>query len=54
MGHLLCLYFFLPKSDTDAIIDTQAPEIVAGKGHSKDVDWWSTGQVVFWWLFVVA
>ncbi len=24
-------------------MEYMAPEIIDGKGHTKDVDWWSTG-----------
>ncbi len=35
---------------TNSFIGTMeymAPEIIEGKGHGKDVDWWSTGILLY-------
>ncbi len=55
-GHIKVTDFGLSKGDmgdgerTNSFIGTMeymAPEIIQGKGHSKDVDWWSVGILLF-------
>eukprot|EP00200_Dunaliella_tertiolecta_P003728 CAMPEP_0202360384 /NCGR_PEP_ID=MMETSP1126-20121109/13346_1 /ASSEMBLY_ACC=CAM_ASM_000457 /TAXON_ID=3047 /ORGANISM="Dunaliella tertiolecta, Strain CCMP1320" /LENGTH=747 /DNA_ID=CAMNT_0048954081 /DNA_START=226 /DNA_END=2469 /DNA_ORIENTATION=- len=56
-GHVKLTDFGLAKSNmgdesarSNSFIGTMeymAPEIIAGKGHTKDVDWWSTGILLY-------
>jgi len=55
-GHIKVTDFGLAKGNmadgerTNSFIGTMeymAPEIIQGKGHGKDVDWWSVGILLF-------
>lgn len=55
-GHIKVTDFGLSKGNmaegerTNSFIGTMeymAPEIIAGKGHGKDVDWWSVGILLY-------
>lgn len=56
-GHVRLTDFGLAKGNMDddnarsnsfiGTMEYMAPEIVEGKGHTKDVDWWSTGILLF-------
>ena len=55
-GHIKVTDFGLSKGNmtegerTNSFIGTMeymAPEIIAGKGHGKEVDWWSVGILLF-------
>ena len=55
-GHIRITDFGLAKGNmssgerTNSFIGTMeymAPEVIQGKGHGKDVDWWSVGILLF-------
>ena len=49
MGSSPCLQPGLDNAAVllDAVLQYMAPEIVAGKGHGKAVDWWSIGILLY-------